>query len=242
MPGRPTPEDFDFPMSQHFRDLASGKNKSKKPPTIATGEGRVTGTKKVGNITIHITEGAPDEGSFPAISENLIRMGVYPKQEQKTESASTAKQETPTDEKSGSSISSSSDTQLIQQDFLNRTPTSPTKKGREPRKIEPKWSSEQDPERAIRTMTDPRKRKRALTSDAQHDKSVQRIKRRRALGLPDKARPWKELLQEFAALTPEDREILKKELDHRPDLVRNPQSETVELMLMKLKQYKENQV
>lgn len=117
-------------------------------------------------------------------------------------------------------------------DFLHLVPAS---KGREPKKIHPAWPA--DLESFMEIATDKHKRRRALSSDAVHEATLQRRALRIKLGLPEKSPPWKETLQKFHALTEEDKDILRG-WGYHPERVRNIYSLTVERMLRDLERFR----
>lgn len=113
----------------------------------------------------------------------------------------------------------------------------PASKGGPRKKITPAWHS--DPEPIMGVATDPYKRRRALGSDAGHDKTVWSQKRRKNLGLPEKALPFKDRLMAINALTPEDLIIIKEKLGYKPERIHQYAPLTQELILHKLHAYKD---
>ena len=121
-----------------------------------------------------------------------------------------------------------------QADFLHLVPVS---KGYEPKKIHPAWPN--DPESFMEIGSDVHKRRRAQGSDAGHDKTVWSQKRRKNLGLPEKALPFKDRLMAINALTPEDLSIIKEKLGFNPERIPQYAPLTQELILHKLHAYKD---
>lgn len=137
--------------------------------------------------------------------------------------------------KSGEQIQGTKPSVTKQADFLDIAPPS---SGPEPKKIAPRWHS--DEESFLEVDADIKKRRKALSSDAGHDKTVANRERRIAHGLPEDAISFKERIIAIHALTPSDLAIIKEQLGHKWDMNQYAPF-TQEVILHELQEYKERQ-
>lgn len=207
----PKPPDIDFPTSSKWQQFYA---ESGRLPKFKKNQPK---TVKVAGMTLNnIDPDAPlDEKTFPKVLENLKKLGIQPTTTKPPETSPS-----PLAEKT---------------DFLDLVPTDNESSARGGKRLE------QNIDKINLKLNQRGKggeiaRDRLFAPDASYDASMIRKQRRAANGLPEKAPPWKGLQQDFMALTSDQINFLH-EVGFHPEMVRNPHSETVELMLLRLKQY-----
>lgn len=127
---------------------------------------------------------------------------------------------------------------VTQDSFLNLV----ERTGRQPKKILPRWHADTEGILQITGDRDQKKLKRAIASSAGHENTETKQARRKNLGLPDKAMPFKERIMAINALTPEDLRIIDEVLGYKPDRIHQYAPLTQEIILTRLKEYRQWQL